>query len=164
LLGVAEEMFGPRNLDYTLLGIEFSHFEEGIKYQNDGKNITIQLKLSSLRERHLVRSQLARECIHLLSPTGKKDANVLEEGLAVYFEEYYTHKAFNSVGQDFGLRNDNYTSALRSVERLVGIQPDAVKLIRAHEPTIARISGELIVTVCPAVPPDLANGLAERFH
>src|SRR3990167_6713780 len=84
LLQLAESQFGARDKDYTILGIEFGSTGPFIWYPGNCKNIAIQLSLESLKSEHCALYELAHECIHLLSPTGKKNANVLEEGLATY--------------------------------------------------------------------------------
>jgi hypothetical protein len=94
MLLFAEEKFGPRDTNWTLLGIDFS--SDGGQTWTPGNcgHIIIQLEMNCLTDRHAAYCTLAHECIHLLSPTGKTDANVLEEGLAVFFEQWYMNYVF----------------------------------------------------------------------
>ena len=163
MLGVAEEMFGPHNITYTLLGIEFSPSGPCVWIQRDRKYMTIQLGSEVLSDYQDACCQLAHECIHFLYQDDKKHANVLEEGIAVYFQRHYMRLLFNSGWWDGEIAIETYREALRLTEQLLDIQPNAVKLLRAHEPNIARISQDLILGVCPTVPNELAIRLAEPF-
>jgi hypothetical protein len=60
-----------------------------IWYPGDRKHIVIQLSVNCLTDLPRACYQLAHECIHLLAPTGRQNANNLEEGLATLFSEDY---------------------------------------------------------------------------
>ena len=90
MLELAKSMFGSINSDFFFLGIEFKEDGPRIRYQ-DPRFIVIQLTPNSLNNEYVALYQLSHEVYHLLSPTGKYDANNLEEGLAVYFSKIYFH-------------------------------------------------------------------------
>src|SRR5437879_7010897 len=58
------------------------------------RHIVIQLTMECLTDQVRACYQLAHESVHLLAPTGGRNANVLEEGLATYFSELYLHDTF----------------------------------------------------------------------
>src|SRR5262245_12248896 len=80
----AETRYGPRDKEWTVLGIELVSEEmPHIWYPaNFGKTITIRLGSGAHDCELIACYQLAHEAIHLLAPTGKGGASVLEEGLA----------------------------------------------------------------------------------
>jgi len=163
MLALAEDMFGRRDHTYTILGIEFVSSGPQCWYSTTGNQIIVQLDLDCLNDQYDACVQLAHECIHLLSPTRLKDANVLEEGVAVYFQGFYMRKTFGSGWWDNDMVDANYQSALTSVDELLRIEPDAIKMLREHEPTISRISSDLIISLIPAVNPVLAHELSRSF-
>jgi hypothetical protein len=84
----AETQFGPRNMSFTLLGIEFYDGPNRVTYPNTDRNqIVIQLsKESESRGNHdQALFQLAHETVHVLAPVDVGTSTVLEEGLATYF-------------------------------------------------------------------------------
>lgn len=77
------------NLDYsyTILGTEFISAEPQIWYPGGErtKHIVVQLTLSAKDNMYDACYEMAHETIHLLAPTGGKNSNNLEEGVATYF-------------------------------------------------------------------------------
>jgi hypothetical protein len=83
-----ETQFGPRNMSFTLLGIEFYDGPNQVTYPNTDRNqIVIQLsKESESRGNHdQALFQLAHETVHVLAPVDVGTSTVREEGLATYF-------------------------------------------------------------------------------
>ena len=129
----------------------------------DRSHLIIHLDMNCLVDRHDAYRQLAHECVHLLSPTGKADANVLEEGLAVFFEQWYMHYIF---GEGWWLGEINiasYADALAKTKQLLALDPDIIKKIRLCQPVIARITPEQILEQCSIVPEELAQALTQKF-
>lgn len=89
MLTWAQNLFGPRNKEYTVLGIEFSAEGPMIWYPKAAKHIVIQLSLSARQDEVIALYQLSHECVHLLQPSGGEAATVFEEGLAVFFSWWY---------------------------------------------------------------------------
>ncbi len=163
MLLCAEEKFGPRDKNYTLLGIDFS--PDGARTWTPGNcgHIIIHLDMTSLTDRHDAYYSLAHECIHCLSPTGKADANVLEEGLAVSFSQWYMHHIFGPGWWSGPIRFPSYAHALAGAEQLLALNPTVIKKIREQQPTIAKVTAGQIIQHCPAAPRELALALAAPF-
>ena len=89
MLQLAQELFGPRDTSYTILGIEFVLDDPCIRYYSDQRQIIIQLDTLAASDASQACYQLAHEVIHLLAPTGFADGLNLEEGVACYFSSYY---------------------------------------------------------------------------
>lgn len=163
MLLCAEEKFGPHDKEYTLLGIDFT--PDGARTWTPGNcgHIIIQLDMNALSDRLDAYRQLAHECIHLISPTGRADANVLEEGLAVYFERWYMNHIFGQGWWSGPIDFPIYAHALAAAERLLTLDPNVIKKIRKHQPVIAKITAEQIMQHCPDAPSELAFALAAPF-
>ena len=158
-----EDRFGPRDLTYTLLGIDFSKDGPQIWYPGSCRHIIVQLSLDCLNDRKEAYRQLAHEGVHLLSPTGRRDANVLEEGLAVFFEQWYMNHHFGDEWSPPGLPRA-YRMALEGVQSLFCIDSDFVRKLRRDQPVLSKIRAEDIVRACRSVPRGLADELASPFR
>ena len=163
MLLFAEEKFGPRDTAYTLLGIDFS--PDGGRTWTPGNcgHIIIHLDMNCLTDRYDAYRQLAHECIHLLSPTGKADANVLEEGLAVFFEQWYVSYVFGEGWWLGEISIASYADALAKTKQLLALDPDIIKNLRERQPIIAHVRPEQILELCPMASKELAEALTERF-
>src|SRR5688572_16155643 len=86
ILRTAEAKYGERDKSYTLLGVEFT--TEGgpqIWYPGNCKNIAVQITMECYYDIDRAVFQVAHEVIHCLGPSGRQNANFLEEGLANLF-------------------------------------------------------------------------------
>ncbi|WP_408096602.1 hypothetical protein ACJVC5_16310 [Peredibacter sp. HCB2-198] len=148
MLTYAEEMYGPRNKDFTILGIEFCESGPRIWYPKSKKNIVIQLSYSAKISETLALYQLAHECIHLLSPSGGCTANVLEEGLAVYFSWWYVEKTLGETGQSI-TDSEAYKMAGLLVEKVLKLNPEFFLEAFAIYPKIWEMTENQIKGLCP---------------
>lgn len=162
MLSFAEEQFGLRDRNYTLLGIDFS--PSGGRTWSPGNfgHIIIHLSMDCLRDRQAAYLQLAHESIHLLSPTGMADANVLEEGIAVHFAEWYMHTTFGEEWWSGQITIPAYANALAQTRQLLALDSEIIKKLRSKQPVISRITAEQILAHCPEAPEELCQALAER--
>jgi len=162
MLNLAEEMFGPRNKDFTILGFEFMDTGPRIWYPNNNGNIVIQLTPEALNSETIALYQLAHECIHLLSPSGGAYANVLEEGVAVYFSWLYLRKVLQVDGR---LITDeaHYLTAGLIVEKALRLKPDFYKEARIVRPRIWEINDSDIIDLCSELSLEEARILATPF-
>lgn len=162
ILHVAQEKYGPRDYTYTLLGVEFNQeTQPRIWYPKNGKNIIIQITLNCLNDLNIAVYQVAHEVIHCLSPiTGQKHTNVLEEGLATLFSFEYAFHNGNGAWQP---EIEKYQDAYRLVRQLISIDADIIKKLRQLQPTISKIDKDLILSVNPNVPIELAENLTQVF-
>jgi hypothetical protein len=143
MLTYAEAMYGPRNQEYTILGIEFCDSGPRIWYPKSKNNIIVQLSFDALESETLALYQLAHESIHLLSPSGSSMANVLEEGLAVYFSWWYLEKSLGKDGKRV-TNSDSYKAAGLLVEKVLRYNPDFFK-----SAPLRKFSEESIAELCP---------------
>lgn len=148
MLTFAEELFGARNKQFTILGIEFNDSGPRIWYPKSKENIVIQLSLEALNSETLALYQLAHECIHLLSPSGSANANVLEEGLAVYFSWWYLKEALGLDGKNV-TNSDAYKTAGLLVEKLLHLNPEFFLQVRSSHPRFWELHQAQIKTFCP---------------
>jgi hypothetical protein len=135
MLTLAQECFGERNKNYTILGIEFSSSGPMVWYPKSAKNIVIQLSEEAFSSEKLALYQLAHETIHLLSPSGNNRANVLEEGLAVYFSWYYLEKVYQTKSEGL-TRSPAYKSAGLLVKKILSDRPHLIKELRSVKPNL----------------------------
>ena len=126
LLKLAEEKFGPRKPDFTILGVEFQDGDPQTWFPGNCKHIVVQLSLEAMNNEEQAVFQLAHETVHLLD--GGQLANVLEEGVAVNFQQEYMLANFeNSIS----IVNPKYIAAGELVERLLTFDNSVVKRLRS---------------------------------
>src|ERR1043166_1645415 len=85
ILTQAETLCGPRDTSYTVLGVEFGVGAPRIRYLPNWRQAIVQITEACATDTVRACYQMAHECIHLLSPTDKRDITVMEEGLATHF-------------------------------------------------------------------------------
>jgi hypothetical protein len=161
MLRMAEDEFGERDKSYTILGIEFQESGPQIWYPGNCGNIAIQLSTSAIGNGPRACYQLAHECVHLLSPQGGRSANTLEEGLATVFSGRYVR---NSFGVQFKPDLQCYAEAAELAQELLSHNPDAIKILRADEPVISKITRGQIMSSFPSLGEDLATRLCAPFE
>lgn len=148
MLSMAEAIFGIRDKNYTVLGIEFNDSGPRIWYPKNNGNIIVQLTPEALNSETIAFYQLAHECVHLLSPSGGAHANVLEEGVAVWFSWYYLRKVLQVDGKPM-TDEPNYLTAGLLVEKLFNINPNFFKTVREICPRIWELKTEQLKNICP---------------
>jgi len=157
MLNMAEEMFGKRDRNYTILGIEFYDGNPQIWYPGDCKHIVIQLNRKALSSENEAYFELAQEVIHLLSPVQGKDVTLLEEGLAVVFTEHYLKKYFPK--NTLQIKEQKYIEAKILVEK---INLEIIKKLRSKISTFSDIKKEELI--CENIDSDLAKKLLMKFN
>lgn len=162
ILGDAERFYGKRNKDFTVLGIEFCESGPRIWYPKSKDNIVIQLSLEALQSEKKAIYQLAHECIHLLSPSGKCNAIVLEEGLAVYHSWYTVEKKFQTNGKEM-TGSMKYLEAGLLVEKVLNLVPDFFLKLRSLRKNLWEVTEADIHYLCPELTKDEVITLAMRF-
>jgi hypothetical protein len=167
MLRFAQSQFGSRDKSYTILGVEFIHNEPRIWYPDNCKNIVIQLGTMCLLEPDRACFQLAHETIHLLSPTKWENVNVLEEGLAAYFQVWYMNNQYPRDWPrskvDWTRLPSPYEKAKILVERLLGVDQDAIRRLREQQPRLSQITAEEIRNAYPALDRYDALALTTEF-
>jgi hypothetical protein len=161
LLSVAEGNFGPRDKEYTILGIEFGGEVPCVWYPGNCSHVSVRLSETAARSFHCMLCELSHECIHLLAPNGGGNTNRLEEGLATNF----SHRVVSSTQwrAHRPIEPTSYLSAEEDLLDLLHFYPDAIRVLRQYEPAIWRFTAELILSVFPAVDQVLAQRLCAPF-
>lgn len=155
----AEDRYGIRDRNWTPIGIEFGGDTPMVWYPGNCKNVSIMLSNSARNDPHQAIFQLAHETIHLLSPTGGRNANVLEEGLATL----NSHQASQEWNLGLKSAQASYLSAEQLVLELLTINPKAVQSARQIEPSLVSFTPDLLISVEPALNPSTATSLCEKF-
>ncbi len=159
MLREVEERYGARDHAWTLLGIEFGGARPCIWYPHDCGYVSIKLSDSARTDPERAIFQLAHETVHLLSPTGKRNGLVIEEGLAtIYAREICQRLGVNLV--------DNlieYIYANRITKEFLNLHPDGIRMLRQHKLSFCDFTTKLILETFPDVPRKLATDLCEPF-
>lgn len=158
LLDEAEMMFGPRDISYTPLGIEYYGDRPFVWYPGDRKHISIILTDSARMNTNQAIFQLAHEIIHLLSPTGSASAPVVEEGIAALFQQRI------SESYDLGvvLTAQQYIAATDLTNQLLARNPQVIRQLRSIEPSFHKWTPRFLVSET-GISMKLANQLCEPF-
>lgn len=144
ILRFVEKRYGPRDRDWTLLGVEFTVRETPQvwypTFDGIGDTIIIQLSRSAATNERQALFQLAHEVVHLLSPAGPgARASVLEEGLATHASLEYLAAIDRPVTPGY-IDAPRYERAYRLVAALAR-RPDFATGIRALRARHGRLSG-----------------------
>jgi hypothetical protein len=157
-LATAEQLYGPRDRDWTLLGIEFCGDGPQIWYPGNRKHVSIMLSESARTDVRLAIWEIAHEVIHILSPSGDRSALLIEEGLATFFAHYISDR--HRLGKAGG---PVYASASQIVRWLLETYPDGILRMRAYQPMFLKFTPDLVRSVIPAISLDFARALCLPF-
>lgn len=168
LLPEAEKLFGPRDQTWTFHEITFVANGPNTYLWEPLKTIDIQLSENSRNFPNQALYQAAHEVVHLLSPTSRGNAPMLEEGAATYFSieaptfpsALYREQARAYIQANEGAKN--YRDALAVFNELLAIDGEAILKLRNVEPRFSKFTPELIQKLIPSVSDDLASRLCER--
>lgn len=162
MLEMAEELFGPRDPSYTILGIEFVSNGPYAWYRGSHRrHIIIRLNLEASTDMWQACYQMAHETIHLLAPTGGKNSTNFEEGVACYFAAYYMKNGLNAPDWKPDLLS--YKRVLKQVAPLLDADLDCVHRLRKQEPSFSKMSKELISGAFPNLTSENVNFLISKF-
>jgi hypothetical protein len=84
--------------------------------------------------------------VYIFSPSGGCTVNVLEEGLATYFSHKYVEKEFDFIMPP---KIQSYERVRELVDKLLKLDPDAIRKIRQNQFKISKITCENILDVVP---------------
>ena len=166
MISEVEELFGTRNHNYTILGVEFSGtiphiwFPLDIRYPHQCKRIAIQLGEPAMMDANLARFQLAHETVHLLDPVEAANASVLEEGLATYYQLMY----FRRIVPNCSTVDAKYNAARELAAKLMAESPKAIKKLRAQGQTISTLTAQQLREECMGLTNEEATILARPFR
>lgn len=137
MLREIEELYGERDKSWTFVGVEFEKDGPRNWFPGDCGNIAIQLNTNALDNEVLAHYQLAHEVVHLLAPDGKCGAPIIEEGLATLYSEDFIFREYNASGIT-NMRS--YMDAAKSVRDLLYFDSNAIKKLRAVEPSFKKMT------------------------
>ena len=158
LLGEAEQMFGPRDMSYTPVGIEFYGNRPQVWYPGTNKHISIILTDSAREDPPQAVFQLAHEVVHILSPSVGVSAPVIEEGLSALFQQ----RASDNYNLNLVIVSKPYIEAANLTNRLLKGRIDVIRRLRKIEPAFANWTPRFLVSET-GVSLELAQKLCEPF-
>ncbi len=164
LLADAEDRYGPRDMSWTLGGI---NYRPGIiptttAAQDGRKIVVICLTQDAINDPVIQRWQLSHEIVHFLRPNVPfHDTTIFEEGLASY-NQFFTSSAGYSGENLFA--DPRYQSAFDLVRPLVERHPDGVKSLRANSLRLSPLEPDWILKHFPSAFHEAAHRLCERFY
>ncbi len=162
ILQSAEEKYGKRNPDFTLLGIEFtSDSHPRTWFPGNCGNIIIQITENCISDMDRAVFQVAHEIVHFLCPKVFGKATYLEEGLATYFSMLYMQE--NNF-RFFYPGDKKYELASSLVEQLLSFDEQIIKKLRMNQPDISMISNQMIHEYNPNIPLELITKLTTNFQ
>jgi hypothetical protein len=172
-LDMAEDLFGPRDRSYTILGIDFtteaqpSHWYPHDQY-GTGKTVIVLLTANAASDENRALYQLSHESFHLLSSTVLGTASNLEEGLATYFSLWYMTRIGRPLSADY-IALPKYRGVFEDVQDLVKLYPDMaarIKRFRSEGPPrgVSTMSRAEFQHIFPKAPVQLAEELTRTFQ
>ncbi|UOE49356.1 hypothetical protein MTO98_33725 [Mucilaginibacter sp. SMC90] len=143
-LNYAECMFGARDKEWTYVGLEFRDNGPYIYYYPN-KRISIVLSTGCINYPLQFIYQLSHEVCHLLYPTGKADANNLNEGISTFFSKIYQEKHFpESVYAIENIVKSRYFNAYNIINQIMVDDPRFVFRLREINDDISNITFDQI--------------------
>lgn len=162
MLNMAEELFGKRDRSYTILGIEFGPDNPRIWYPSDNRRcVIIQLGLRAATDMSRACYQMAHETVHLLAPSGTRNATNFEEGVACYFAAYYMKEKFNEPYWRPDL--PSYERALALVKPRLDEDKSCVHRLRELHPSFQDMTEENICKEFPKLISEDVHFLVSKF-
>ena len=155
----AEQRFGPRDMTYTPLGIEFHGSQPQLWFPGNRRHVSVILTDAARSDPGEALFELAHETVHLLAPTGSSSAPIFEEGLATLF----AHEKSHELGLNKATSDPAYLHCEALVRELLTIRPDAVLAARQLQPSFAAMTPDVIKSVDNRVSDGLATALLEPF-
>ena len=143
-LSDAETLFGARDKSWTILGCQYCKGDMQPENWYPGypkrKDIVINLSAKANEDVDIALFQLSHEVVHTLSPKVGVEANVLEEGVAVWFSVRYVKKATGKDATKW--LSKNYRYAYDAVKELMRNDIEAVKKLRKIQPCFKLMTEE----------------------
>lgn len=169
MLERAQEQYGPVVWEdgWAFEGVVFYGDDPSVRPLPDMKRFVIVLPADGIDDQEVALVFLAHELVHCTHVDGKGDAPMIEEGAAVRFS--LIEAAALSPVLAAALREhqttapgaEHYAEALAAVERLLDLDPQAIRTLRAANPDWNAITPERIRAVVPSASEELAELLCE---
>lgn len=159
ILRAAEEQYGPRDTDFTVLGFEFCGNVPQIWFPGNCQHIIIQLTPNSMNCLAKAVFQLAHETIHLLDPVSNGNASVFEEGVATLFSEQRS----SLLRPLYVSSHPKYKAAARLAKQALYSRPEVIKVLRARGNRFSDITSTQLLEECPELDQHVAETLCRSF-
>ena len=104
------------------------------------QHIIMQLSLSAANNMSQACYQMAHETVHLLAPSGERNANNLEEGVSCYFAAYYMERKLNQPPLIPSL--PSYERALALIKPRLDEDICCVRRLRENQPSFRDMNKE----------------------
>lgn len=167
LMSRAEELFGPREPGWE--APELHQMAQGPMAVAAVQPSRVLIFLNSVIlsfDQGLY--QLSHEIVHALGHNNQTEANMLEEGAAVWFSLYgheYPMQGYLAAAEYRLSAPDgptNYFDALKLYNEMNAVHPGAVRKIRQADPRLDRQTPASLRQLLPEISQDLAGRLCER--
>jgi hypothetical protein len=158
LIVEVERQYGPRNRDFTILGVEFREGLPQLWFPGNCGHVIVQLGLLAMKDPNRALFQLAHECVHLLDPAAG-GTNKLEEGLATHF----ALEVMQSQGVGYATGDPRHDAVCALVRSMLAGRPGAAKELRACCGPWKSVTSRQILAVCPGITPAVADLLVSPF-
>ena len=177
-LGVLEDLFGPRDARYEFLGVgrnsddrDFpqTYFPNGYSETGCGVEIRIEPQWYDMQHRGMSGYQIAHECVHLLDPSAFGKGPMLEEGLAVWFQDepayHEHHKSIRARSASYGSQDlgDAYATARNLVRRCMPALAPVIKGLRRGGTRLRDISADQLARCLPDIARDTLEALCASY-
>jgi hypothetical protein len=162
-LALAEELYGRRDMSWTILGVEVAAKGPPNTWYPSHYPDSVLVRVSTVALENSVAEifELAHEAFHLLMPRKARPTNILEEGAASRFSVIAVRRLLQD---DHEVKHPAYASAKRLVDQLVGDSGDVVlRNLRRRQSNFRDLSVEDILEVVPDAPRALAEQLLQPF-
>jgi hypothetical protein len=162
MLADAEALYGPRDHEWTPIGVEFFDGQfPHIWFPGNADRVCIRLTLRARHNEPEALWQLSQEIVHILAPM--RSATNLEEGVATHFAIHWPHhpdKAYIArCAGTLRQAESKYCRALLDYETLLALQPNIVRELRTQQPSLSRVKADQLLTFVPSLDPDVARRL-----
>jgi hypothetical protein len=162
----AEDRYGPRDTAWRILGIDVGPWGSKTYFPNDDvavREVLVRLSNTALNSARETRYQLAHEAVHLLAPSRGK-GRVIEEGVAVIHSEIAVERKHGTrkYSRRFDVKTKAYDEAAEAVERLLDIDPNAIRKLRHQEPYFDRLTHQHFA-IFPGIEAALIDTLLAPF-
>jgi hypothetical protein len=165
LMHDAETLYGLRDRNFTILGIEItSEKDPQIWFPGNRNYVVIQITENCLNDMTGAIYQVAHEAIHCLSPKRSGSSTYLEEGLATYFAVKQCEKYRKFTMPISGAK---YQQACNLVSELFSIsarvKESLIAKARLRESDLSKITAKLLMEVCGSLGCSLNHSLAKEL-
>ena len=162
MLSLAEELLGPRDMTYTILGVEIGPDIPRLWYPGNRKNVIVQLSPSAAKNPPRACYQLAHETVHLLAPNGGGPATNLEEAVACYFAGFFMRTRF--AQSTWHPVEPSYTRGLSIISPRMDEDIRCIKRLRSRQVSFGEIQREELAAEFPGLAHDDLDFLLAKFN